>query len=522
MIGHGRAHHVVDRRVALAAVLDSGELRPAGSCSGEADEAGGNDDQGKRRAEEEDSDEGERRDGDHDPVAQRAFADAEHGLDHDGEHRGFQAEEQGLDEADVAVDRVDVAEAHDGDDAGHDEEHTGHDAAGGPVQQPADIGGKLLRFGSRQQHAVVERMQEAPLRDPVLLLDEDAVHHRDLAGGPAETEHRDAEPYDERFAEGDAVRVIGRCDLLVCGNVRHGFALLVGQLCVSLVASRHHRKNASYSSIPALNCSRSSSYMRDRPREAASRPAASGERSRRPVSAARTIVARRCRGGVASPNSSTITSNVHRSPRWLQNTFSTSNGVASNRSATVWTSAAVTNRKTALGSMNRRISHGQAIRSIFGRDRVTQTVRPRPSRFGILPAGTVGCSACFQPRCPPSRTSAATWLCRSQAAVPSLSFWPFWQTTTTDWPVNREAHSWISACDRRVAPGIRRGSAPKSSSIRTSISVGALAVPMSRDSFSDEIDVYEDMRAPFVKSGRDTWACRLAGGSRPPDFELDP
>ena len=29
------------------------------------------------------------------------------------------------------------------------------------------------------------------------------------------------------------------------------------------------------------------------------------------------------------------------------------------------------------------------------------------------------------------------------------------------------------------------------------------------------------MRAPFVKSGRDTWACRLAGGSRPPYLELD-
>src|SRR5882757_1552507 len=332
-------------------------------------------------------------------------------------------------------------------------------------------------------------MQEAPLRDPILLLDEDAVHHRDLTGGPAEAEHCYAAPDGERFAEGNAVRVFGRCDLWIRSNVRHGLALLVGQLCVSLVASRHQRKNASYNSIPALNCSRSSSYMRDRPREAASRPAASGERSRRPVSAARTIVARRCRGGVESPNSSIITSKVQSSPRWLQNTFSTSNGVASNRSATDPTSAAATNRKTAPGSMNRRISQGHAIRSIFGRDRVTQTVRPRPSRFGILPAGTVGSSACFQPTCPPSRTSAVTWLWRSHAAAPSLSFWPFWQTTTTDWPVNREAHSWISACDRRVAPGIRRGSAAKSSSMRTSISVGALAVPMSRDSFSEEMEV---------------------------------
>ena len=40
----------------------------------------------------------------------------------------------------------------------------------------------------------------------------------------------------------------------------------------------------------------------------------------RPVSAARTMIARRSRGGVERPNSSIMTSNVHSSPRWLQNT----------------------------------------------------------------------------------------------------------------------------------------------------------------------------------------------------------
>jgi hypothetical protein len=34
--------------------------------------------------------------------------------------------------------------------------------------------------------------------------------------------------------------------------------------------------------------------------------------------------------------------------------------------------------------------------------------------------------------------------------------------------------------------------------MRTSISVGALAVPISRDNLSDEIEVYEDMLRPFV------------------------
>ena len=43
-------------------------------------------------------------------LLERAFADANHRLDHDGEHGGFQAEEQRRDEADVAVHRVDVAQ----------------------------------------------------------------------------------------------------------------------------------------------------------------------------------------------------------------------------------------------------------------------------------------------------------------------------------------------------------------------------------------------------------------------------
>src|SRR5919106_1359367 len=84
-----------------------------------------------------------------------------------------------------------------------------------------------------------------------------------------------------------------------------------------------------------------------------------------------------------SPSSSTITSNVHSSPRWLQNTPSTSNGVALKRSATPRTSAGATNRNTAAGSTKRRISQGQAMRSIFGRERVTQTVRPAASPAGV-------------------------------------------------------------------------------------------------------------------------------------------
>src|SRR5829696_8496824 len=134
--------------------------------------------------------------------------------------------------------------------------------------------------------------------------------------------------------------------------------------------------------MPAASCSMSSAYMRDSPSDAASSPAASGARSIRAASAPRTIAASRDRGAVASPNSSTMTSKVHRSPRWLQNTPSPSmsNGVAEKRSATPITSAGSTNRNTAFGSTKRRMSHGQAMRSTFGLERVRRHAGvPEPS-----------------------------------------------------------------------------------------------------------------------------------------------
>ena len=73
------------------------------------------------------------------------------------------------------------------------------------MHQPADIGRKLLRLGARQQHAIVEGMQEPLFRDPALLLDQNAVHDRDLSGGTAEAEACDAQPDFQRVPERDAV-----------------------------------------------------------------------------------------------------------------------------------------------------------------------------------------------------------------------------------------------------------------------------------------------------------------------------
>src|SRR5690606_7578135 len=70
------------------------------------------------------------------------------------------------------------------------------------MQQPAQVRRQLLRLRPWQQHAEVQRMQETLLVDPLLFLDDNAMHHGDLARGAAEAEGGDAEPDVEGFAEG--------------------------------------------------------------------------------------------------------------------------------------------------------------------------------------------------------------------------------------------------------------------------------------------------------------------------------
>ena len=71
-----------------------------------------------------------------------------------------------------------------------------------------------------------------------------------------------------------------------------------------------------------------------------------------------------------------MVSKVQRSPSWLNSTSLMSNGTPPLSRATFTTSVGSTNRMRACGSRKRRISHGQAMRSIFGRRRVTQTLGP--------------------------------------------------------------------------------------------------------------------------------------------------
>ena len=73
------------------------------------------------------------------------------------------------------------------------------------MHQPADVGRQLLRLGPRQEHAIVERVQETALRYPFLLIDENPVHDGDLPGRSAKTQAGDAPPDAEGLAKGHAM-----------------------------------------------------------------------------------------------------------------------------------------------------------------------------------------------------------------------------------------------------------------------------------------------------------------------------
>ena len=74
-------------------------------------------------------------------------------------------------------------------------------------------------------------MQKTAFGNPVLFLNQNAVHHRDLPGRTAKTQYRNPEPDPKGLAEADAVAGISFGCHFIRGNIDHArFALLVGQL----------------------------------------------------------------------------------------------------------------------------------------------------------------------------------------------------------------------------------------------------------------------------------------------------
>src|SRR5262245_40248658 len=153
---------------------------PAGLPPDKPDKGSAKHDQGKGHTKDEYRDERCRGERDHDLVFERPPPNPNHRLEHHRQHGGLKPEEEPHDDADLPVERVNEAESHYGDEPGQDEQRAGDETASGLMEKPTDVDGELLSLGTGQQHAVVEGMQKSILANPALLVDEDAMHHRDL------------------------------------------------------------------------------------------------------------------------------------------------------------------------------------------------------------------------------------------------------------------------------------------------------------------------------------------------------
>src|SRR5215218_3466332 len=69
------------------------------------------------------------------------------------------------------------------------------------MQQPTDINRKLLCFGTGEQHAVIESMQESLFTDPSPSVHQFAVHDRDLPCRSAERYKTQLHPEAKRLSE---------------------------------------------------------------------------------------------------------------------------------------------------------------------------------------------------------------------------------------------------------------------------------------------------------------------------------
>ena len=83
--------------------------------------------------------------------------------------------------------------------------------------------------------------------------------------------------------------------------------------------------------------------------------------------------------------------------------------------------------------------------------------------------------------------------------MPSLSFSPFWQMTTTERPVKSGAQSGDVAMERRIGAGDQPRIGGEVLVDAHIDEAGALGVPIRRASFSMEMEVYEDMLRPWER-----------------------
>jgi hypothetical protein len=183
------------------------------------DDSSSEDDERERNIENEQRDEPGRCNGSHHVVLERAAPDADQSVHHDCENGRLQSEEKARHRRGVLEQRIERGQRDDDDEAGEHEKNASDDAAARAVQKPTDVRSELLRFGTGQQHAIVQRMQESRVGNPPPAFDQFAVHERDLSSRASKTQQADLQPNPEGFAQTRVRRPDGQG--IVGGEHRH-------------------------------------------------------------------------------------------------------------------------------------------------------------------------------------------------------------------------------------------------------------------------------------------------------------
>src|SRR5262249_52769746 len=98
---------------------------------------------------------------------------------------------------------VNVREGEQNKDRRNDKERAGNDPSPSAVHEPANVDSELGRLWTREQHTIVERMQETVFRYPATLLNQVTMHKRNLPRWSAEVNEAQLKPIEKRLGEGD-------------------------------------------------------------------------------------------------------------------------------------------------------------------------------------------------------------------------------------------------------------------------------------------------------------------------------
>ena len=146
---------------------------------------------------------------------QRLAGDPEQCMEDNCQHRTLDPVENRCGETCLAIGRINPGQQPDDQSTGNNKQQPGNQAPAQTMGQPADIGSKLHGFRPRQQHAEIQRVQKPVIGNPFAVLNDLAMHQRNLASRSAKGQQSDLRPDGKHLGKGRGF------DCCRCFSVRH-------------------------------------------------------------------------------------------------------------------------------------------------------------------------------------------------------------------------------------------------------------------------------------------------------------